>query len=161
MTSKLQKASTFPVDLLSLLWVAVNRWPGMICKSRYCLDVAGFNRCDHNVSNTFQRLMSSIDFPRIYIQNIPFYKRKTETVRRTSKRPKLWWFLKGITIYVRLLLLFLLQDESVICSSHRHAVLRDPCVKCLKRCVLERFVLELPVRALREYLCVICTAVLH
>lgn len=63
-----------------------------------------------------------------------------EVVRGTSKKTKIWWFLKGIAIYVQLLLLFPLQNESVICGSHRHAVLWDLCVKCLKRCVLEEFV---------------------
>lgn len=125
-------------------------------KSRYCLDVVGFYRCDYNVNNTFGGWICSTDFLSIYIQNIPFYKRKREGVKEEcQKRLKLWWFVKGITIYVQLLLLFLFQDESVICGSHRHAVLRDPCVKCLKRCVLEGFVLELPVTALREYLCVL------
>lgn len=54
-------------------------------KSRYCLDVVGFYRCDYNVNNTFGRLLCSTDFLSIYIQNISFYKRKREAVRGTSK----------------------------------------------------------------------------
>lgn len=58
-------------------------------KSRCFLDVAGFYRCDHNVNNTFRRLMCSTNFLSIYIQNIPFYKRKREAVRGTSKKTKI------------------------------------------------------------------------
>lgn len=82
--------------LLLFLWTSCHSselmetsGPACFVKSRYCLDVVGFYRCDYNVNNTFGRWICSTDFLSIYIQNILFYKRKREAVRGTSKKTKI------------------------------------------------------------------------
>lgn len=85
----MQRASTLTVDLSHSSELPLIGGPGCFVKRRYCLDVVGFYRCDYNTNNTFTRLMSSTDFLSIYIQNIPFYKRKREALRGMSKKAKI------------------------------------------------------------------------